>query len=267
MKTLTTRTQKPTPAGLVTRPTPTLTPTTTPGRPQGTRLTTTERDILFQCECRIADNLRAYQIVGAALDKIRADKPENGLYREKYPTFEAYCLEEWQMSVRHAYRQIEAAKVTAEVCPIGSDLPTPANERVARALDAVPSAFRQLVWAQAVGEHPRRKPTARDVVRVARQYIDWTMLSESEIDALAEAEAAEIDGRNRQDDDAAALARDGKRWRWVSRSWRDWTSRVPDDPRYARVAAAAQELADALAEVVPEDVRELPKKGGKEEAA
>lgn len=67
------------------------------------------------------------KMIGSALTVIRDEK----LYRESgHKTFEEYCKQRWGFSRAHAYRQIEAAKVTEVLSPMGDKI----SERQAREL-------------------------------------------------------------------------------------------------------------------------------------
>jgi hypothetical protein len=99
--------------------------------------------------------------IGEALREIRDSK----LYRQEYPTFEAFCAKEYNIEVKRAYRLIEAAAVKESVAmsPIGDKL---TNEGQARALSIVPPQERAEVLeaASAKGE-----VTAKTITEAARE--------------------------------------------------------------------------------------------------
>jgi hypothetical protein len=77
-----------------------------------------ERQALAQAEQTIAAGLETFYAVGVAFLEIR----DRRLYRETFPTFEAYCQERWGMGRSHAYRAMDYAGVVThlrEASPIG----------------------------------------------------------------------------------------------------------------------------------------------------
>ena len=55
----------------------------------------------------------------------------NRLYRQKFPTFEAYCRERWGLKERRAYQLLDAAEVVKN---LGCTMVQPTTERQARPL-------------------------------------------------------------------------------------------------------------------------------------
>lgn len=91
-------------------------------------MTTVEQYNLQRCEAIIERNMSAFVEVGLALLEIREAK----LYKQSFPTFDAYCRERWGMSKTHANRTIQASQFTndiREATPIGA---IPENEHQAR---------------------------------------------------------------------------------------------------------------------------------------
>lgn len=82
---------------------------------------------LAELEAVVEAGLQTFVDVGRALLEIR----DGRLYRQTHGTFEAYLDERWNISRRHGYRLIDAARVAELVSPIGH---TPANEAQAREL-------------------------------------------------------------------------------------------------------------------------------------
>lgn len=94
--------------------------------------------------------------VGEALEEIRDKK----LYREKYGTFEEYCLKKWGWSANYGRRVIEAAEVAKSV-PIG----TITNEGSARALAKVPREHRAAVVEKAASNGPVTAKAIREAAK------------------------------------------------------------------------------------------------------
>jgi hypothetical protein len=123
-------------------------------------LTALELSELAQCEAVIAQGLRTFVDVGAALLKVRDAR----LYRDEWTTFEAYCRDRWGMSRIHAFRLIEASNVTENLLPIGNIMP--ATESQARPLTALEPAQQPIAWQRAVDTAPDGKITAAHVQAV-----------------------------------------------------------------------------------------------------
>ncbi|WP_043478238.1 hypothetical protein [Kitasatospora sp. MBT66] len=89
-----------------------------------------ERDLLVKCEAAL-ENLRiAYWAAGKALEAIRGGR----LYRATHGTFEAYCLELWDISPQYAGKLIRAWRVAEKVFeslgPKSNDLETIVSKRL-----------------------------------------------------------------------------------------------------------------------------------------
>ncbi len=106
--------------------------------------------------------------VANALLEIR----DSRLYRQQFPTFEAYCRERWNLSRPQAYRLIDAATVVSNV----SNLETlvPATESQARPLTRLEPEVQREVWQAVVTSTPADQITARVVEEkansTARQF-------------------------------------------------------------------------------------------------
>jgi len=137
---------------------------------------------LAQCEKRIERARRAFADLGGALQEIR----DGRLYLlTGHETFGAYVEGRWDLSRRHAYQLIEAARVVtsleqafpqADVFPqadgesvrnCAQKTPLPAAESHARALAAVPEHLRAAVWAD-VCQRTDGRPSARQIAASAR---------------------------------------------------------------------------------------------------
>ncbi len=101
------------------------------------RLSHIERDDLKRYEKDILNDMHAFIRVGKALTAIKNGK----LYRETHDTFEAYCIEKFDMGRAHAYRLIAEARVVEDLSPIG-DILLPANEAQVRELTKAPQEKR-----------------------------------------------------------------------------------------------------------------------------
>ena len=125
-------------------------------KPPKIALTPRDAKKLAECEATIDRGLGAFVEIGDALGRIR----DEGLYRATYTTFGDYCRERWDMDRSYAHRVIDAAKIAAEMLPIGN-VP---NEAVARRLAGLGSdpAGQKALW-QATIDTFGSKPTARQV--------------------------------------------------------------------------------------------------------
>ena len=119
---------------------------------------------LDSLEDRVQRGFRAFWDIGQALRQIR----DKRLYRQKYSTFEEYCINRWEIARRTAYQLIDAAEVYENVRH-GAQI-FPANERQVRPLVALAPEEQQKVWEEAVSTAPNGKITATHVVKVAKEY-------------------------------------------------------------------------------------------------
>lgn len=112
---------------------------------------------LAELESRIE---RGFAEIGACLQEIS----DNKLYRESgFHSFKTYCRGRWNMDHKHAYRLMEAARVTQLLSPNHDTLP--ALEGHARALLGLtgdPDKLNQ-VWDEVVKTAPNGKITARHI--------------------------------------------------------------------------------------------------------
>lgn len=122
------------------------------------KLTTSEAEVLADCEETISHGLQTFVEVGTALSLIR----DNRLYRADHQTFEAYCQDRWQLSRPRAYELMTAAQVVSGM----PDTDRPSNARQAVELARVPEPERAEVWARA-NEATDGKPTAAAVREAA----------------------------------------------------------------------------------------------------
>ena len=98
------------------------------------KLTAAERKTLTHCEHTIQRGANAFLETGDALTVIQ----EQRLYRDKYPTFEAYLWEEFHLERSVAYRWIKAASTHIKTSAIADKLSLLiTNEAQLRALETV----------------------------------------------------------------------------------------------------------------------------------
>lgn len=76
-----------------------------------TYLTDSENEVLGVCETEIKQGLESFTKTGMAFLAIR----DNRLYREAFPTFEAYCQGRWGMGRRNVDHYIGAAQIGTQV--------------------------------------------------------------------------------------------------------------------------------------------------------
>lgn len=139
-------------------------------------------------EQEIREGLRAFVRVGEALTEIRDEQ----LYRIEYDSFDEYVRHRWAMSRAHAYRLIDAAKITSLLSPTGdtprtnghavkaaeevtmpADVPPPKNEAQARALAPLKNDPDELraTWRTLHEEHGA-EVTAEIVSQAVRARLD-----------------------------------------------------------------------------------------------
>ena len=128
-------------------------------------ITLKESARLVELERKIKTGMTTFVEVGNALMEIR----DSRLYRVEHKTFEAYCQEKWGMSRRRANQLIGSADVVAN---LGTVVPkTPASERQARELKALPKLKQPEAWAKAVEIADGNQPTARQVEQAVRETL------------------------------------------------------------------------------------------------
>jgi hypothetical protein len=124
------------------------------------QLDVTERARLQELESIVENGLQTFYEVGKALDEIREQK----LYRESQKSFEAYCQDKWGIARRTADRFIGAARVMANLTPMGVKIP--ANERQVRPLTGLPPELQLEIWQEALELSPNGMPTGAAVQRL-----------------------------------------------------------------------------------------------------
>ena len=130
-------------------------------------LTVTERAALEECEAIIRQGRAVFVQVGHALSLIR----DSRLYREKYSTFEEYCLAEWEISDRYA-RNVRSAADVVDVLQEKQFMVLPASESQARPLTKLPREEWSAAWEEVVGTAPSGRVTANHVATVVQARIN-----------------------------------------------------------------------------------------------
>lgn len=129
-----------------------------------------ERRHLVALEKRIERGMQTFKEVGAALMEVR----DSRLYREEWPSFEAYCQARWGIERQRAYQLIGAVEVVAALPDDTKSLVR--NEATARELVTVmrddPEAL-TTVWARVTEQAAAdgRPVTAETVRRVKAEVL------------------------------------------------------------------------------------------------
>lgn len=123
---------------------------------------------LRRLEGVIDGSLRTFYDVGKALQGIKRDK----LYRTTHRSFDAYCLERWDMGRDYADRQIQAAEVVARIADNCRQLP--ATESQVRPLVGLQANQQVECWLRVVETAPKGKVTAAYVSKVVEATLRGT---------------------------------------------------------------------------------------------
>lgn len=149
-----------------------------------------EMQWLSVLETSIAKAMVGFYEIGIALSSIQ----NNRLYRDRFKTFDEYCLQRWGIKSSHAYKLIKAANVV-DVLKSNDDefendkvqlldpqsqivqkLPfwpqeitksLPTSESQVRPLIKLPPNLQKKAWKKALNEAGDSRVTARDVSRAA----------------------------------------------------------------------------------------------------
>lgn len=113
-------------------------------------LTTSERGLLTSYETVVQQGLDSFVEVGNALAAIR----DGRLYRETHQTFEAYCIERWNLSKSRAYQFLRGAEVVERLAECTTVDVMPDNEAQVRPLASLPEAQQAEAWQEAVESAP-----------------------------------------------------------------------------------------------------------------
>jgi len=127
------------------------------------QLDVAERARLQELESIVENGLQIFYEVGKALNEILVQK----LYRETHKTFEAYCLEKWNIARRTADQFIEAAQVMENLCAIAHILPRKENQ--VRPLTKLSPELQIQIWQEAVESSPNGIPTGAAIKRLVEE--------------------------------------------------------------------------------------------------
>ena len=135
-------------------------------------LTGKERDRLAQLEKIVDHGITTFRRVGSALVEIRNSR----LYRDRFPTFEAYLKERYCLALSTA-TQIIASTQTAELLEQnGTQLPEGVSEAAIRPLNALgDEALQKASWELVIATCPDRVPTqpvVSKIVRIIRNAVE-----------------------------------------------------------------------------------------------
>jgi len=105
-----------------------------------------------------------YRLIGRALKAINDDR----LYREKFTRFEDYCVQQWGLSDKYAYRLINAyeAYVALQKDSTIGEQNLPGNESQVRPLLRLDTEKQAAAWKQVVKSANGKKVTAEMVMEV-----------------------------------------------------------------------------------------------------
>jgi hypothetical protein len=130
-------------------------------------LSVAEMAALLECKEIIRQGQEAFVRVGRALARIR----DSRLYRDKYPTFEAFCAAELDMSDRYA-RGLRTAADVVGLLEQAKFSTLPATESQARPVAKLPREEWSPAWEEVVGTAPHGKVTARHVDAVVERRLE-----------------------------------------------------------------------------------------------
>lgn len=223
-----------------------------------------ERARLQELESIVEQGLQTFYEVGKALNEIRKQK----LYRENHKTFEAYCLEKWNIARRTAYEFIEAALVMENLCVITHKIPT--NKNQVRPLAGLPPELQIKIWQEAVESSPNGIPTGAAVKRLVEEQVPSSGSARTPKDSASELEKLRSDNKllreeirqqNRERDRrAAAIALEMEQLRAENRQLKaellqrdkDWEIRLAVERRKIREEVRAELREEIRAEIKAE---------------
>lgn len=126
-------------------------------------LTLVEIARLGELEQVVETGLTVFVKVGNALLEIR----DSRLYRQQFPTFEAYCRERWGLKQSRAYQLLDAAVVVGNL-QSSTIVELPKTESQARPLTRLEPEVQREVWQDVVASTPADQITARVVEEKAQ---------------------------------------------------------------------------------------------------
>lgn len=141
-------------------------------------LSVSDRKYLRTREQIVTSGIRASIAAAQALFEIHNHK-DGILWRNTFPTFEAYCRAKWEYGKAHAYRLVECGKFVGELerqSPKGdTEAWMPRSETHVRPLLALPKEERVDRWMEIVAETPPAELTGRQVTKLAKQHADGSV--------------------------------------------------------------------------------------------
>jgi hypothetical protein len=130
-----------------------------------TPLSPQERVRLGQLELVIERGLSQFLAVGKALMEVRNSR----LYRDRYPTFEAYCRERFALARSTADQIVRSASTAQLLIDNGVELPANTSEAVVRPVSALRSPELQTAtWKLIEAASPQCGPTQPISSKIAR---------------------------------------------------------------------------------------------------
>ena len=134
-----------------------------PSTTNDTPLSPQEQQRLAECESILRREKVSFWSLGNALNQIKTAR----LYRERFPSFEAYCRQ-WHYRRAHAYRLVAAAEFLARLSPIGDILPR--HESQVRPLAGLTTDQALAAWRKAVAAAKGKPVTAKLVKAAAAEF-------------------------------------------------------------------------------------------------
>ena len=112
------------------------------------------------------------------------------VYKQSHKTFAAFVAEELGFEKSHAYRLIDAAKVEANISPIGENITKPQTESQYREVAKAPPSKQAEVVRKAAetAAKENRKPTAKDYKKVVGELVFDDVEEEDPVDDVDEQE-------------------------------------------------------------------------------
>ena len=126
-------------------------------------LTAAERAELETCVTIVRRGLGSFLEAGEALLRIR----DKQLYRERYVTFEAFAVGEFNLTGRRLQQLIESFEIVRSMKLVSPSLPTPAMEAAVRPLAGLPDDLQLEAYEEAVEAAGGVSPTPRQVKAAA----------------------------------------------------------------------------------------------------
>jgi len=114
------------------------------------------------CEERIERGLETFVEVGLALSLIR----DGRLYRATHDTFDAYCIERWEIKSSRARQLCAAAEIVQGLKSKVRSGRLPTSERQVRPLLGLHPDQQEAIWSEAVATAPNGNVTSKHVAGI-----------------------------------------------------------------------------------------------------